>query len=93
MQIHYEIFSFVGSQLISLNSLADQYVLGCQVLSNTLYTCFAIFFFSKAIHSKKDTKQNMHSRSVAVSVHCKHGRKMLSRDQILKSASIKSVIT
>ena len=49
-----------------------QYVLGCQVLSNTLYTCFAMFgFFSKVVYSKKDAKQNIHSRSVAVSVRCK----------------------
>ena len=47
-------------------------MLGCQVLSNTLYTCFAMFgFFSKVIYSEKDTKQNMHNRSVAVSVSCK----------------------
>ena len=40
-------------------------MLGCQVLSNTLYTCFVIFgFFSKVVYSKKDTRQNMHSRSV-----------------------------
>ena len=47
-------------------------MLGCQVLSNTLDTCFVIFgFFSKVVYSKKDTRQNMHSRSVAVSVRCK----------------------
>ena len=47
-------------------------MLGRQVLSNTLYTCFAIFgFFSKVVYSEKDTKQNMHSRSVAVSVRCR----------------------
>ena len=47
-------------------------MLGCQVLSNTLYTCFVIFgFFSKVVYSKKDTRQNMNSRSVAVSVRFK----------------------
>ena len=47
-------------------------MLGCQVLGNTFYTCFVILgFFSKVVYSKKDTRQNMHSHSVAVSVRCK----------------------
>ena len=70
-QIHCETLSFVGSQLISLNSLAPI----CARLSSfkhTLHTCFVIFgFFSKVVYSKKDTRQNMHSRSVAVLVRCK----------------------
>ena len=63
--LHYETLSFIDIQLTSLN----QYVLACQVLSNTLHTCFAKFEFFQKLFIQKDTKQNMHS--VAVSVHCK----------------------
>ena len=70
-QIHCETLSFVGSQLISLN-LSAPICAWLSSLSNTLYTCSAIFgFVSKVVYSKKDTRQNMHSRSVAVSVRCK----------------------
>ena len=35
-------------------------MLGCQVLSNTLCTCFVIFgFFSKVVYLKKDTISDM----------------------------------
>ena len=71
-QIHCETLSFVGSQLISLNSSAP---ICAQLSSFKQYLvhlfCDIWIFFSKAVYSKKDTRQNMHSRSVAVSVRCK----------------------
>ena len=70
-QIHCETLSFVDSQLISLNSLAPI----CARLSSfkqyLIHLFCDIWIFSKVVYSKKDTRQNMHSRSVAVSVRCK----------------------
>ena len=70
-QIHCETLSFVGSQLISLNSLAPI----CARLSSfkqyIIHLFYDIWTFSKVVYSKKDTKQNMHSPSVTVSVRCK----------------------